>query len=128
MVKCIVKPLLKQHFPSSYLFPNSYLFKTNCSATKVGQQGSIRRPKFKRYTNIIKFFFGKSALKGKNEGWRKKKREQEEEKKRKRKKDRTGKDNQVQTNQEEITVKSRVTLRAEPLKFEKDYLSQIPNV
>lgn len=49
----------------------------------------------------------KSALKGRNEGWRKKKREQEEkeEKKRKRKKDRTGKDNQVETNQEEITVK-----------------------
>ena len=61
---------------------NSILFKINCSATKVKQQGSIRRPKFKRYTNIIKFFFGKSALKRRNEGWKKKKREQAEKERR----------------------------------------------
>ena len=120
---------------------NSILFKTNCSATKVGQQGSIRRTKFKRYTNIIKFFFGKSALQGRNEGWRTKKREQEEreEKKRKRRKDRTGKDNQVETNQEKITKNmSYFTCRTSEVRerlsylfiyfFEKDYLFQIPNV
>lgn len=72
----------KSSSETTFSLCNSILFKINCSATKGKQQGSIRRPKFKRYTNIIKFFFGKSALKRRNEGWRKKKREQAEKERR----------------------------------------------
>lgn len=73
----------KSSSETTFSLCNSILFKINCSATKGKQQGSIRRPKFKRYTNIIKFFFGKSALKRRNEGWRKKKRASRKRKKRK---------------------------------------------
>ena len=103
MVKCIVKVLLKQHFPSAI----AIFSKQTALLQKLDSKAAKEDLNLKDILISSNFSLVKSALKGRNEGWRKKKREQEEkeEKKRKRKKDRTGKDNQVETNQEEITVK-----------------------
>lgn len=84
----------KSSSETTFSLCNSILFKTNCSATKVGQQGSIRRTKFKRYTNIIKFSLVSLLCKEEMKVGGKRK---ESKKKEKRKRGRGGKTRQERT-------------------------------
>lgn len=109
--------LYSKSSPATFSPCSSVLFKMKCSGTKVGQQGSIRRHKLKKNTNIIKSFFGKTALEGRDEGSKGKEKTERRKRETGRKTGWGGEDNQDETNQEEITVNSWITLHGEPLKF-----------